>query len=54
MIKSEKNRNPIAEQEPRIAEMPAYEAPSVVTYREEEILEELGPAQAGGSAGSGF
>ena len=25
---------------------PEYEAPKVVTYTEEEILEELGPAQA--------
>jgi hypothetical protein len=26
--------------------MPEYEAPEVVTYTDEEILEELGPAQA--------
>ena len=26
--------------------MPEYEAPQVVTYTDEEILEELGPAQA--------
>ena len=26
--------------------LPQYEAPRVVTYTEEEILEELGPAQA--------
>jgi hypothetical protein len=25
---------------------PQYEAPKVVTYHEDEILEELGPAQA--------
>jgi hypothetical protein len=55
MIESEKNESLIAEQELRAAGgMPAYEAPSVVTYREEEILEELGPAQAGGYSGSGF
>jgi hypothetical protein len=55
MIEREKNENPVAEQEPRAAgQLPAYEAPRVVTYREEEILEELGPAQAGGYSGSGF
>jgi hypothetical protein len=27
--------------------MPKYEAPEVITYTDEEILEELGPAQAG-------
>ena len=27
--------------------LPKYEAPKVITYTEEEILEELGPAQAG-------
>jgi hypothetical protein len=27
--------------------MPEYEAPEVITYTDEEILEELGPAQAG-------
>jgi hypothetical protein len=26
--------------------MPEYEAPKVTTYTDEEILEELGPAQA--------
>jgi hypothetical protein len=26
--------------------MPEYETPEVVTYTDEEILEELGPAQA--------
>jgi hypothetical protein len=26
--------------------MPEYEAPEVVTYTDEDILEELGPAQA--------
>jgi hypothetical protein len=26
--------------------MPEYEVPEVVTYTDEEILEELGPAQA--------
>lgn len=26
--------------------MPEYKAPEVVTYTDEEILEELGPAQA--------
>jgi len=28
-----------------------YEAPKVTTYTDEEILEELGPAQAGGYNG---
>ena len=27
--------------------LPFYEAPKVVTYTDEELLEELGPAQAG-------
>lgn len=27
-------------------ELPKYEPPEVITYTEEEILEELGPAQA--------
>ena len=27
--------------------LPAYEAPKVVTYTDEELLEELGPAQTG-------
>ena len=27
-------------------QLPDYEAPQVITYTEEEILEELGPAQA--------
>ena len=27
-------------------ELPKYEAPEVITYTDEEILEELGPAQA--------
>lgn len=27
-------------------ELPAYEAPELTTYNDEEILEELGPAQA--------
>ena len=27
--------------------LPAYEAPSVVTYTDAEILEQLGPAQTG-------
>ena len=27
--------------------LPAYEAPKVITYTDEEILEELGPAQTG-------
>jgi hypothetical protein len=29
--------------------LPVYEAPEVVTYTDEEILEELGPAQANAS-----
>lgn len=27
--------------------LPEYEAPSVITYTDEEILDELGPAQTG-------
>jgi len=27
--------------------LPAYEAPKVVSYTDEELLEELGPAQTG-------
>jgi hypothetical protein len=27
-------------------QLPEYEAPKVITYTDEEILEELGPAQA--------
>ena len=27
--------------------LPAYESPKVVTYTDEELLEELGPAQTG-------
>ncbi|ETX00577.1 MAG: hypothetical protein ETSY2_38770 [Candidatus Entotheonella gemina] len=27
--------------------LPEYEPPKVITYTDEEILEELGPAQAG-------
>lgn len=34
--------------------LPVYEAPQVVTYTDEEILEELGPAQTlYGKAGNG-
>jgi len=28
-------------------QLPEYEAPQVITFTDEEILEELGPAQAG-------
>jgi hypothetical protein len=31
--------------------MPEYEAPQVITYTDEEILEELGPAQASSYGG---
>jgi hypothetical protein len=31
---------------PEYARVPAYEPPEVVTYTDEEILEEMGPAQA--------
>lgn len=31
--------------------LPEYEAPQVTTYTDEEILEELGPAQAGDYVG---
>jgi hypothetical protein len=54
MIKGKENEQLIAEQKPATGDVPPYEAPTIVTYREEQILEELGPAQAGGSAGSGF
>jgi hypothetical protein len=28
-----------------VEQLPAYEPPQIITYSEEEILEELGPAQ---------
>ena len=31
--------------------MPEYQAPQVITYTDEEILEELGPAQASSYGG---
>ena len=33
---------------------PLYETPTVVTYTEEEILDELGPARAGTPPNDGF
>jgi hypothetical protein len=33
--------------------LPAYEVPRVITYTDEEILEELGPARAGQNPGDG-
>ena len=35
-------------------ELPEYEAPRVITYTDEEILEELGPAQTGYVKDSAF
>lgn len=37
-------------------ELPEYEAPTIVTFTDEELLEELGPAQAlvSGATGTGF
>jgi len=32
--------------EKEVKALPKYEAPKVVTYNEDDILEELGPAQA--------
>ncbi len=29
-----------------VVEMPAYEVPTIISYTDKEILEELGPAQA--------
>jgi len=34
------------EKEKEAKSLPRYEAPKVVTYHEDDILEELGPAQA--------
>jgi len=34
------------EKEKEVKVPPKYEAPKVVTYHEDDILEELGPAQA--------
>ena len=34
--------------------LPEYEAPKIVTYTDEEILEELGPAQTGYVRDSAF
>jgi hypothetical protein len=34
--------------------LPLYEPPTVVTYTDEEILEELGPARAGTAPTDGF
>jgi len=34
------------EKEKEIKDLPKYEAPKVVTYHEDDIFEELGPAQA--------
>jgi len=31
--------------EESVEQLPAYEPPQIVTYSEEDILEELGPAQ---------
>lgn len=33
-------------------DVPSYEPPAVITYRREELLEELGPAQACSFSGS--
>jgi hypothetical protein len=37
-------------------ELPEYETPAIVTFTDEELLEELGPAQAlvSGASGTGF
>ena len=35
-------------------ELPEYEAPRVITYTDDEILEELGPAQTGYVKDSAF
>ena len=45
--------NTYQEQEERQNTLPAYKTPTVVSYDEEEILEELGPAQTGGYEGMG-
>ena len=45
-MKGEK-RYQVPQNEPLVSEieLPQYEVPSITTYRDEEILEELGPAQ---------
>ena len=45
MDKKNEKRNPSRLQIPK-KDLPDYEAPKVVTYHEDDILEELGPAQA--------
>ncbi len=34
--------------------LPEYETPKVVTYTDEELLDELGPAQTGSPLGDNF
>jgi len=34
-----------------VDELPAYEPPTVTSYSDEQLLEVLGPAQAGGTYG---
>ena len=45
--KLRKSNNP---DDARVEETPAYERPKITTYTSKEILEEIGPAQACGSA----
>jgi hypothetical protein len=35
-------------------DMPRYEAPTFMSYTDQDILEKLGPALTGGGSGSGF
>jgi hypothetical protein len=47
MTTRESRRVPPKESLPTQAELPQYEVPTVTTYRDEEILEKLGPAKTG-------
>jgi len=37
----------------KVETLPAYEPPKIVTYTEEDVLEELGPAQTSLSGATG-
>ena len=52
-MKAEKTHQASAMASKTSAELPKYEAPQVITYTDEEILEELGSAHTYGVTGSG-
>ena len=45
-MENHKPRKPLESPQPAAEPLPDYEPPQVITYRGDEILEELGPAQA--------